>query len=154
MRQVRAVVLLLASLSASACASGFKLGPVLKSNHPTGDLGDVQDNGITVGATGEARLVALALVGELDYTRFSGGTVNGADTDGVGFWEVAGGGRFYLGTFFVGAQTGYLSGSSFSGDPILRPEVGVSIWKLTGLAQYKLGGDAHWWSLGASYSFF
>jgi hypothetical protein len=151
-QRIRNITLTSAALVLAACGTGFRAGPTGLLNGPTGDFADVQSNGITIGAHGEAGLALLSVTGDLGLTRFSGKEVNGVDTDAATLWEVAAGARYFSGPLFFGAQVGAISGGDLSDEGLFRPELGVRFGKLDLLARYKLGGDAQWWSLGGSYS--
>jgi hypothetical protein len=144
--------LAIAIVLAPACSSGFRVGPVGLVNGPSGDFADTQSSGVTIGALAEVKLAVASLTAEVDWTRFSGKSVNNVDTDAVEFRELAAGARFFTGPIIVGGQLGYLSGSDVSNDGIIRPEIGLRLGKLDLLARYTLAGDARWWSLGASFS--
>jgi hypothetical protein len=137
-----------------ACGSGFKGGPVAKLNWPTGDFADRQGDGVSVGAQGELKLVTASIIGEVDWTRFSGIDVNGAESDAVSFWETALGGRLYFGPLYAGGLIGQRSGDNVRGQTLVEPEAGLRLGPLNAFGRYQLIGDDRWWSLGASFSLF
>lgn len=152
MNRVRNVALAATLILVPACGTGFRAGPIGLVKTPTGDFADTRSTGFTVGVAGEARFLLSSITGEVGWSKFMAEDSNGESNADTDFWEFAAGGRYFTGPLFIGTQIGYLTNQDFSGDEILRPEVGLRLGQLDLLARYKLGGDAQWWSVGLSYS--
>lgn len=160
MRTWNLVCLLGAALLAGGCAAtanapGPHLGVIGRFDQPQGEFGTAQGNGFSVGGLGEMRLSSVSLIGEAAWTRFSGvRPAVGGETEALSFVELGGGLRAYAGPVHVGAQVGWVNGSTHDGEMVLRPGVGLGLAGVDLLAQYRWGRDARWWSMGLGFKLF
>lgn len=150
-----AAILAFAPSAASAQLAGSITAGVAGA---TGDLGDITDRGFTLQGRAELALLFVGVHAGAGYTRLSGKEITIAgetvESDAIDFYNAGFGARLGLGALlWVGANANYYIGSGADNDWGLVPEIGASIGPIEAIADYKLTGDAKWWSLRAGIRF-
>jgi hypothetical protein len=120
---------------------------------PTGDFGDVADNGYTVRGQLGVSLLLASVHAQVGWTRFPGPEIAGIEADDADIWHAGVGGRFGLGLFWVGLNAAYFGGDGEDDGLGFFPEVGLGLGPLEAVADYRIDGDAKWLGLRAALKF-
>ncbi len=147
------LVLLLTSVSTVAQAKTWPgreervLGLGIKSTFPFSEFGNKTDNGWGVAGLVDYPLIPfIDLTADLGVTHFSG--KNGGES--VNVWNASFGGRFALGVFFMGGETGYFS---YVEEWSFIPSMGLRFGSFEGSIGHKSVGGGNWTSLRFGYYF-
>jgi len=126
--------------------------------YPTGDLGDVYDSGYTIqGRAGIDFLLASVHV-NAGWTRFPSNPAVSDPTLGAGdnfdVYQGALGARAGLGLLFVGANVALYAGDIADDDNYgIVPEVGMGFGPLDVVADYRINGEAKWFTVRGELTF-
>lgn len=114
---------------------------------PAGDFGDLFETGYTARGQVGFSLVLLDVHLQAGWTRFPGKEIEGSSTgDDANIYHAGVGARVGLGVIFVGANAAHFFGDGDSGIGFF-PEVGVSLWRLEAVADYRFDGDQKWFGV-------
>ncbi len=123
------------------------LGLGIKTSFPFAEFKDKASTGWGISGLLDYPLIPLIdLTADVGYNHFSGAD----DGDGVDVWNAIFGGRFALGVFFMGAETGYFS---YVDEWSYVPSMGLRFGRFEGSLSYKSVGGGSWTSLRAGYYF-
>ncbi len=123
------------------------LGIAGKVTFPFAGFGDKVNTGYGVAGIVDYPLIPfLDLTADVGYNHFSEGN-SGAGAD---IWSLTFGGRFVLGSFFMGGETGYFSQAD---EWSYVPSVGLRFGKFEGAIRYKGVSGVNWTSVRLGYYF-
>jgi len=147
-RKLVAALVVLGVLGASG--SAWALGVGVGYRLPVGDFNDAYDGGFGGNVTMSFPFTPLVtFYGDVGYTRFTGGEVDGFDVDDIDVWSFNAGGHVNLLFLYAGAEVGYFTEvDDFSISPLL----GTHFGPIDISARYKLTGE-NWFDLRAAISF-
>lgn len=119
----------------------------------TGDFSDNYDMGLTF--RGQAG-ISLAIVDahlQTGVTSFGvADDPDNPDADDVNIYHAGIGARVGLGFVFIGANAAYFFGDGEDGIGLF-PEIGVRIWRLEAVADYRIDGDENWGAVRLNWRF-
>jgi len=144
-----ASALLVVPTTAEAQISGSISGGIAG---PTGDAGDVADNGFTVQGRAGLSLLLAGVHANAGFTSLPGkDELDAGDAD---FFNVGVGAKVGLGAlFWVGANANYYFDSDIENEMGIVPEIGASIGPLEAIVDWKATGDVNFWTLRAGLRF-
>ena len=119
---------------------------------PTGDFGDLQDNGYTVRGQLGLSLLLASVHAQVGWTRFPSKDLAALELTDVDIYHAGVGARFGLGLFWLGLNAAYFSGDGEDGAGVF-PEVGVGLGPIEAVADYRVDGDAKWLGVRAALKF-
>jgi hypothetical protein len=121
---------------------------------PQGDFGDYYDMGVTF--RGQAGISILSILDAHLQTGVTSFVLSddyeGSDGEDANVYHAGVGARVGLGFIFVGGNAAYFFGDGES-DLGLFPEVGVKIWRLEAVADYRIDGDENWGAVRLAWRF-
>ena len=145
-------ILLISMVGTVSAANGADgkagvLGLGVKTSFPYAELDEKAKTGWgVVGIVDYPLIPFIDLTADLGYNHFPGED----DNPDVDVWNICFGGRFVLGAFFMGGETGYFSHVQ---EWSYVPSMGLRFGAFEGAIRYKAVGGASWTSLRFGYYF-
>ena len=145
------VALIVFSVLSPAAEAQVYSSAALGVAKPTGDFGDLYDLGLTYrGQVGISLLFADVHL-QTGWTDLAP-VEDYAEGKDLNIYHAGAGARVGLGFLWVGANAAYFFGDGEKGLGLF-PEVGLKVWRLEGVVDYRIDGDENWGAARVGFRF-